>query len=343
MNNTTVESLVSECFSDTKAARFGLVVLYVVLFIMSLVGNILVILVVYRNKSLRNSTNYFIVNMAISDLLVPILVIPRTVKVIISQSEAWDISGVSGEILCKVFHFLSDAPPAVSILSLICISSDRFCAVMFPLRHKKTCTPRCVTIVLTWLISFAALAPNLYAYKLEHQRCQINWEPVFDDSKAQKAYTTSVIVIFIFIPVVVLSFIYVNICAVIIRQKVVGDRSERGHAIRDRKTRTVVKLAITIVFATAVCWAPYGVLVLLYSFKYDWVIPYGCQWQLYYELARILGISNAAINPAIYFIYVQNYKRELKRILTDVSRLVPSFSNVGLLTAQPQKLEMDQL
>lgn len=350
MNNSSVEFSRPYCLIwDSQAARIGAVVLYAILFVLSVVGNVLVVIVVYRNKSLRNSTNYFIVNMAVSDLLVPILIISRNVKVILSQSSAWDVSGVSGEVLCKLFHLLADVPPAVSILSLICISCNRFCAVMFPLRHKKSCVPRYVTIALTWIISFAALAPNLYAYKLTNrdegdQLCQLNWEPAFDFVQAQKAYTTFIIVSFIFIPSIMLSFIYINICAVIIKQKVIGvDRSERGHAIRDRKTRTVVRLSITIVFANAVCWAPYGVFLLLYSFKYNWKFPNGCKWLIYYQLAQISGVSNAAINPAIYFIFVQSYKKELKRILTYVSRLVPSFSHAGLLTAQPQKMEMEPL
>ncbi|XP_031556950.1 QRFP-like peptide receptor [Actinia tenebrosa] len=350
MNNTTVEASQPYCVIwDSQAARIGAVVLYVIIFILSVVGNVLVVIVVYRNKSLRNSTNYFIVNMAVSDLLVPVLIISRKVKEILTQSQAWDISGIPGEVLCKVFYFLADVSPAVSILSLICISFNRFCAVMFPLRHKRTChVPRCATIALTWLISFAALAPNLYAYKLvsrnEHQFCQIKWEPAFDHAQAQKAYTTFIVVAFIFIPMIVLSFIYINICAFIIRQKVIGNRSEREHAIRDRKTRSVVRLAITIVLATTICWAPYGVILLLYSFKYNWQFPRGCNWMLYYQFAQISGVSNAAINPAIYFIYVQNYKKELKRIVTYVtSRFVPTFSHAGLLTAQPQKMEMEQL
>jgi len=51
---------------------------YVSVFILALVGNSLVIAVVYKNPGMRNTTNYFIVNLAIADILVAILCIPLT-------------------------------------------------------------------------------------------------------------------------------------------------------------------------------------------------------------------------------------------------------------------------
>jgi len=345
MNNSTPSISMPNCVIYTDAFKIILTVLYTVLFFTSLLGNILVIVVVYRNKSLRNSANYFIVNMAVSDLFIPILVIPRVIKQM-SADHSWEITGLTGEILCKLVYFLSDVTPLVSILSLICISWDRFCAVMFPLT-KRNYVPRWLLISSTWLISFIVLAPHFYTFRLQEGPnnkvyCVRSWSPAFDPIKAEKVYATLIIVLFIIIPFFLLSFIYLGICIVMVNQKVIGDRSEKRRAIRDRKTKTVIKLAFTIVLASAICYGPYGILLLLLSFKFEYIPPQSCAWGFWLNVSFILAYSNAAVNPAIYFIYVQNYKKELKSIWHYMSRPFSGNSASGALVGPggQQQLEM---
>lgn len=54
--------------------------------ILTLFGNVLVILSVYRERTLQTVTNYFIVSLAIADLLVAVVVMPFAVYVLVSFS-----------------------------------------------------------------------------------------------------------------------------------------------------------------------------------------------------------------------------------------------------------------
>ena len=76
--------------------------------------------------------NFFIVNMAMSDLLYPIFGIPR---LIVSELyvDSWLIGGPLGQALCKLLPYLSDISLTVSIQSLVLIAVDRFGAVVYPL------------------------------------------------------------------------------------------------------------------------------------------------------------------------------------------------------------------
>ena len=77
-----------------------LVILHVSVFITGLVGNSLVCLSVYRNKSLQTVTNYYIVNLAIADFLVILICLPPSVY--------WDINLYwnFGLVLCKLVLYL---------------------------------------------------------------------------------------------------------------------------------------------------------------------------------------------------------------------------------------------
>ncbi|EDO43782.1 predicted protein, partial [Nematostella vectensis] len=95
--------------------------------IVSLIGNILVILVVYKNKNMRKTINYFIVNMAASDIIIPVLVMPMQIaRTANSETQgAWLVEGTAGLALCKIVYFLADISGPVSILSLVCMAVDR--------------------------------------------------------------------------------------------------------------------------------------------------------------------------------------------------------------------------
>ena len=53
-------------------------VAYITIMIMAVVGNVMVVAVVYRNQSMHSVTNYFIVNLAIADIMVAVICLPMT-------------------------------------------------------------------------------------------------------------------------------------------------------------------------------------------------------------------------------------------------------------------------
>ena len=128
---TTGTQSTSSCFT-LSVERIDYTFAYCLLFAVLLTGNTLIGIVVYKTRSLRNPVNYFIANIAISDLLFPIFLIPQVLVQL--NTNTWLIDGPLGQALCKLSGYLVDVSSAVSIQSLVLIAVDRFRAVVYPLR-----------------------------------------------------------------------------------------------------------------------------------------------------------------------------------------------------------------
>ena len=124
----------SSCFNLT-AKRIGETLAYCLLFIVSLAANTFIRIIVYRTKTLRTPINILVVNMAISDLLFPIVHFPK-ISVKINTAGHWLVSGPLGQAMSKLSSFATDVSTLVSVRSLLLIALDRFGTVVFPLRFR---------------------------------------------------------------------------------------------------------------------------------------------------------------------------------------------------------------
>ena len=125
---------------------------YAILLFLFLAGNALIIAVFYRRyDQLQTPVNYFIINMAVSDLLVPFFVLPKRIQIVFLGWGPWLVSGVFGDIICKVASFADEVSIAVSSQSMVFIAAERFSSIVFshkrPLISRRT-TPR--FIGFTW-------------------------------------------------------------------------------------------------------------------------------------------------------------------------------------------------
>jgi len=77
LNNTMNGTQPSSCYRNPTATKVGLTFAFCLIFLVSLAGNTVIGIIVYKTKTMRKPITFLIVNMAMSDLLFPIFVIPR--------------------------------------------------------------------------------------------------------------------------------------------------------------------------------------------------------------------------------------------------------------------------
>ena len=112
MNGTQLSS----CPTNPTAEKIGKTVACCLIFFVSLAGNSVIGIIVYKTNAMRKLINFLIVNMAMSDLLHPIFLTPRKIQML--YIDPWLIGAALGQALCKLVIFLSDVSLAVPLLCL---------------------------------------------------------------------------------------------------------------------------------------------------------------------------------------------------------------------------------
>ena len=318
MNTTANGSSSSSCSSliNPEALKVGATVAYSSILVVSLVGNSLIILIVYKTPTLRKPINMLIANMAMSDLLYPIFLFP--VKLVDFQVGSWLIGGTLGQTWCKIYAFLADISTLVSIQSLVLITVDRYAAVVVPLRSplisRKVC--RCL-IVGTWVLAAGFHSPYLFTFSLvedqEEKRCMNQREVIFGETSSFGIYLLSGLIFFFYIPFVVLVILYSKILIKLKGQVHPGEKSASAEEQRTRRNRNVLKMTVAIVVVFFICWIPFSIQLVTSYFVPQNTL--NCKFWVSYYVALFMAYTNCAINPIICLTFTRNYRQALRRLV----------------------------
>ncbi|XP_046386626.1 putative tyramine receptor 2 [Ischnura elegans] len=172
--------------------------------LMTLVGNVLVILSVFTYKPLRIVQNFFIVSLAVADLTVALLVLPFNVAY--SLIGRWEF----GITLCKIWLTCDVLCCTASILHLCAIALDRYWAITDPLAYAQKRTLRRVMLMIAgvWLASGAISSPPLAGWN--------DWPEEFTNNTAcrltqQPGYIVYSSLGSFYIPLFVMTIVYAEI------------------------------------------------------------------------------------------------------------------------------------
>ena len=320
MNSTANGSSESwSCFAqlNSTALKIGGTVTYCLLVIVSLAANSLIVMIVYKMPNLKKPINYFIANMASSDLLFPIFWIPWFLSSL--HTNLFLIGGQLGLALCKLVRFFSFVSCAVSIQNLILIAVDRFGAVVFPLRSPLIRSKLCPFYILTtWIVAVTVGSPYLFANELvenpEGAKCVTKWKKAFGESSSHASFLLAFYLLFKHIPVLLLVIPYSIILIKLKTQVHPGEQSANTQQQRHRRNRNVLQMSIATVIVFVFCWLPYSINVLIIEYQ-DSSTHFSCSFWIYNAVTIYMATAYCAINPIICFMFSSNYRKALKRLI----------------------------
>ncbi|XP_020367162.2 melatonin receptor type 1A-like [Rhincodon typus] len=277
--------------------------------VVDILGNLLVIVSVFRNKKLRKAGNAFVVNLAVADLVVAIYPYPLILIAIFHNG--W----VLGYIHCQISGFLMGLSVIGSIFNITSIAINRYCYICHGLKYDKIFSKRSTLcfVVLVWVLTCVAIIPNLFMESLQYDPRIYSCTFV---QSVSSFYTAIVVVIHFILPVIIVSYCYLRIWIFVIqvRRRVESDNRSKTnpHDFRNFLTMFVVFVLF------AICWAPLNFigLAVAVSPHLASLIP-----EQLFTASYFMAYFNSCLNAIVYGVLNHNFRREYKQIIVEITKL----------------------
>ena len=278
-----------------------------------IVGNVLVLIVVWRTSKLHEPNYFFLCSLSVADLLVGVIYCPLLIASVVKQS--W----VFGDAVCLAHAVTICISCNASLMNLCAISVDRYYFITRPLRYTEIVTRRKTTlgIVFVWLHSiFWAVAPLFgwgeYTFEEGTSTCKPNYS---GQGLVDKSYALGLPLFCFLFPVLVMVFAYAMIYKTARKQlrsiQLPGNVPSAGL----KKSHKAAKTVFIIIGLFVLCWA-------LYTAASSWKL-FASSSDLPSRVVRIglyLAVSNSCINFYVYAIRDKVFRKGLRHLLVPLRR-----------------------
>ncbi|XP_031564601.1 orexin receptor type 2-like [Actinia tenebrosa] len=322
-------------FIEPNPSKIFRYVLYALLFLFAVVGNIAVCVVPIRQKRMRTFTYFLITNLAVSDIGTMLCLPPL---LMFDYTSTWSI----GETMCKLVNPSLTMFSLITTNTLVAIAIDRFMSLVFPFVRRPQKKETILVVTLTWLVAFACVLPSFGARKLTpimegghvFVYCDEEFpgDTVEDKIYHKKIYDIALYLINNTIPIIIISLVYVIIIFKlkgISLSKVFKRKSSKssfeGYSQpalnsdevylkqKNERERKFMQMLLSVVVVFVLFYVPVQTLFLLNT-----LLPSTSGWYYlyitYYYLYLMMWVPNA-LNPILYGAMNEQYARAFKKIL----------------------------
>lgn len=223
------------------------------------------------------------------------------------------ISGLAGTIICKLHGFLNGCTLNAAILTLAVIAADRFIAIFFPLRRAINSRKAIWLIAATWFVPAIPSTIFLYVNRIYEFRgnsyCLEFWEPDIP-TIYNTVYSAADVILFYALPLLEIIVLYSAIIYKIWMRKIPGQTTTANQQLEMKAKKNVLKMLIIAVLTFALLWLPSRLIMLISTFD-----SLSCfRTPTLRFMGNFLAYLNCAINPFIYIIFSQDYRKAFKAL-----------------------------
>ncbi|KAJ8272765.1 hypothetical protein GJAV_G00093160 [Gymnothorax javanicus] len=319
-----VEEPVTLC-DKTAVNRFGarlMPTFFYCIFLLSLLGNGLVLYILYKYEKLSTVTNIFLLNLVISDLIFS-LSLPFWATY---YSSEW----IFGEAMCKLVGSLYFVGFYSSILFLTLMTFDRYLAVVHAIAaaKRRRMIYALASTATVWGVSILASIKEfvMYGTREDSQYGMLCEETGYSQSVLAKWQLVSYyqqFILFFLLPLGIVLYCYVRITLRIIETRM-------------REKCRAVKLIFVIVVTFFLCWTPYNVVVLLRALHTS--VGYSsepCTDDLDYAqyVTRNMAFLYCCVSPLFYTFVGKKFQSHFRRLL---AKRIPCLKS-HILTSQSSR------
>ncbi|XP_056005583.1 G-protein coupled receptor 83-like [Ostrea edulis] len=296
--------------SDTHSSHAALLISFGILVVASFMSNIFVCCVIMRNKKMHTVTNMFMLNMAVSDLILVLLNVPLNLARHIMNE--WTL----GKPLCHLLNYSLMASVYVYSFTLTAIALDRHRVLLYPL-HPRITKKQCLTVMfLIWTFSFALAIPygiftevgyvDIFVARI--QRCKSN----YPDPRGvwEQCLTIFTITLQYVLPLIIIGLAYCRVVHKLWLRTHLGVVTEVQRVIQINAKRRSIKLLIAVVVVFAICWMPLNLYHILTDFHPDTTVFYYSSTGFF--ICHWIAISSTCINSVLYCWMNPTFRSQLR-------------------------------
>ncbi|XP_070690504.1 proteinase-activated receptor 1 [Pempheris klunzingeri] len=290
---------------------------YTLVFIISVPLNLVAVVMFVHHIRPRKPAVIYMLNMACADLLFGLL-LPFKIAYHYHGND-W----IYGSFMCRVVTAAFYCNMYCSVLLIMCISVDRFLAVVYPMKSLTWRSPQTASAVCAsmWLLALGGAFPlltsgqTLYLSELDITTCH----DVQDMKKLQAYYVYFFPIyssVFFFIPLVFTVVCYVGIIQALAAANVQN---------RSRKTRAVV-MAVVVLVVFVLCFTPTNIILMVHYI----LLLHQSSDNSYqaYLVSMCVGSLSCCLDPALYYFGSSQCQKQVAALLR-CRRLTPAESSTG--------------
>ncbi|XP_071527474.1 LOW QUALITY PROTEIN: uncharacterized protein [Panulirus ornatus] len=280
--------------------------------LMAVLGNVCIIIILMKNRLLlRTSVNHFILNMSVADLITGVAgPIPFTIR---DTNNFW----VLGETWCHLEGYIQTLVMMVSVTSLATISFDRMVGVVYPFHQHLKRWQSAVIILAIW-VACALLAVPFGVYRVYTVHV---WQDLTErtcgeqGSRIRTWWLVSTIGL-TWLPLGIMLVCYTNIF-IYFRHKKFLNANKREHPAMIHLKKRVVRMIFVVLIVFIVCWLPFQLLKFCSRRFLDETGRYISeeakkQYKLLLSVSQYMMFTNAAVNPIVYALMHQTFRRAFR-------------------------------
>ena len=293
----------------------------IVLNLLSLIGNTLVCISVYRNTRLRTTTNLYITSLAISDLLSALFVMPLVIGVLVSGR--W----IFGEVSCSFQSFIAAFAVYVSPVTMGLTALNRYVRMCRPEHvYQKLFSAKksLALLVSVWLfVACYSSLPILFGLQKStfipgYAICSVGHL----SETGKLVHYGIVIPLFLLTPLTITVFSYLKVAKKMQQHKIETSLSRQNSPIISAREIRISKSLFMVVFAFMICWIPFWIIALLMRFHLVPRMPRNVKL-----LCMFFHYLSNTINPLIYAGMNPCFRREFRMTVCKEKRKVGDHIN----------------
>uniref|UniRef100_A0A668AJZ9 Melanin-concentrating hormone receptor 1 n=1 Tax=Myripristis murdjan TaxID=586833 RepID=A0A668AJZ9_9TELE len=287
-------------------------IIFGIICLLGILGNCIVIYTIMKKTKCRAKQtvpDIFIFNLSIVDLLF-LLGMPFLIHQLLGNG-AWHF----GATMCTVITALDSNSQIVSTYILTAMTLDRYLATVHPIRFNYVRTPCVAALVisLVWVLSLLTIIPVwMYAGLMPLPDGLVGCALLLPNPVTDTYWFTLYQFFLAFaLPLAIICVVFFKILQHMSTS--VAPLPPRSLRVRTRK---VTRMAVAICLAFFICWAPYYILQLVHLGVQNPSLAFSFA----YNIAISMGYANSCINPFLYIILSETFKKQFLRAVRPVNR-----------------------